>query len=343
MSNEQLLDVPPARAVSATGAVAYGRYRRPIPWPNVAAAGPLGRFRLKEWHYTSLVTDELFVAFGLVQLGYLANAFCYVVERADPGRSWQYEAMAPLGGGLRFASSSVGGVTSWRHGRAAIDAGWGGVWSVSLDLVVGGERLAGGFRFGALRGQRECESLALLFELGADRPAYTHKVAALRAEGRLWWRGRWHPVDGGLAALDWTRSVARRETRWKWASLSARDRGGRTVGLNLSAEVYDDADGDSQENAVWLDGRATTLGGVTFALPADPLAEAWRVRSLRGDEVELGFRPLGARRQALDLGLLRSDFVQPYGLFTGRLRPAGGPAVELVDAFGVVEDHLALW
>lgn len=342
MSNEQPLDVPPARAVDAAGAIAYGRYRRPIPWPNVAARGPLGRFRLKEWHYTSLVTDELFVAFGLVQLGYLANAFCYVVERDAPGRPWQYEAIAPLGAGLRFAPSSVSGVTTWRHGRAAIDAGFGsGVWSVSLDLAVGGERLAGAFRFGTLR-ERERETLALLFELGPNRPAYTHKAAALPAAGRLWWRGRWHVVDGGLAVLDWTRSVARRETRWKWASLSTREPDGRAVGLNLSAEVYDDADGDSQENVLWIDGRAVTLGGVAFDLPPDPLAGAWHLRSRRGDEVELEFRPLGARRQQLDLAVLRSDFVQPYGLFTGRLR-AGGRTVQLVDAFGVVEDHLAVW
>jgi hypothetical protein len=35
---------------------------------------------------------------------------------------------------------------------------------------------------------------------------------------------------------------------------------GRTVALNLSADVYDDAHGDSQENAVWIDGRTFAVG-----------------------------------------------------------------------------------
>jgi hypothetical protein len=339
MSNARLLEVPPARAVDGA-VINYGRYKGPIARPNIAPAGRLGRFRLKEWHYTSLTTEELFTAFGLVQLGYAANAFCYVVERADPSRAWQYEAIAPLGWGLDFAPSSVRGMTTWRRGRASISAGWGGDWCVSLDLDVGGEALAGSFRFGGAPGRGE--SIALLHELGPGRPAYTHKAAALPATGRLRWRGAWHSVDGGLAALDWTRSLARRTTRWKWASLSARLGDGRTVGLNLSAEVYDDAEGDSQENAAWIDGRVIPIGGVAFELPSDPISGRWRIRSRRGDEIDLEFEPLGARRQKLDLAVIKSDFVQPYGLFTGRMSLAG-EAVELDGAFGVVEDHLSVW
>ncbi|MBK7585296.1 MAG: DUF2804 family protein [Myxococcales bacterium] len=60
-------------------------------------------------------------------------------------------------------------------------------------------------------------------------------------------------------------------------------------------------------------------------------------------EVELEFRPLGARRQRLELGILRSNFVQAYGTFHGTVTPAGLASAEVDGVFGVVENHDALW
>ncbi len=332
------LEQPPHRAVQ-DGQVLYGRYRHPIPRPNIGATGRLGRLRLKEWHYTSVTTDRLFVAFGLVQLGYLANAFCYVVDRRDPTRSFEFESISPLGRGLRFAPSSVLGKTHWHHAGADILVSWDRGWKVSLDVPLDAGRLQGKLYF------EPQESLALLHELAPGRPAYTHKAAALPASGALTFRGERFTFDGGLASLDWTRSVALRETRWKWASLSTVLPDGQTVGLNLSAEVYDDARGDSMENALWLDGQVIPLGGVVFDVPDDPTSQPWHLRSRQGDDVDLEFHPLGARSQKLDLKVLKSDFVQPYGEFRGHITPPGSrDTVHLVEgAFGVVEDHLSVW
>lgn len=338
MSRSDLQEKPPYRAVDGAE-IHYGKYRYPIPRPNIKGPGRLGRLRLKEWHYTSLTTDRLFIGFGLVQLGYMANAFCYLVDRDDPSRRWEYEKVLPFGLGLTFAPSSVQGVTQWRLGDVRIRAAWdGGFTVVDLDVPLSGERLRGSFRCEA----DEC--LALLHELEPGRPAYTHKAAALPASGSLSWRGEQHSFDDGLGSLDWTRSVARRETRWKWAAFSGRLPDGRRVGLNLSAEVYDNRDGDSEENALWLDGRAIALGGVRFEVPGEPAVEPWRVHSRAGDEVDLEFRPFGARAQKIDAKLVVSDFVQPYGEFKGRIAPVGGAdAIELDGIFGVVEDHLARW
>ena len=108
---------PPRRAVE-DGVIRYGRYCYPIQRPKLDAPGPLGRMRLKQWHYTSVVTEECFLAVGLVQLGYLANAFCYFVDRRKGGQSWDHEALLPLGAGLHVAPSSVDGCTSYRRGGA---------------------------------------------------------------------------------------------------------------------------------------------------------------------------------------------------------------------------------
>jgi hypothetical protein len=331
MADPAITDAPPAHArIGATWA--YGRYRAPIPAPDLGVTG-LRRWRQKEWHYTAFTTDRWFLGFGLVQLGYVANAFLYVVDRRRPGRPMEHEGMSPLGRALRFAPSSVSGATTWRRGAEEVCVRWDGAgWQVRLDVPLAGERLQGEARMGT------GEALALLHPLGPDQPAYTHKGAALPLEGRLVLGREAIELDGGLASIDWTRSIARRETRWKWASFSARLAEGTPFGLNLSADVYDDAAGHSRENAFWHHGRVTPLGGVAFDVPSRPAAEPWRIRSLEGDAVALTFKPLGARAQRLNLGLVRSDFVQPYGHFHGSV---AGHRIE--GAFGVVEDHLSVW
>jgi len=320
----------PERLMGAEG-IRFGRYREPILDPRLALR-PWERFRLKEWHYSSVTTDRVFVAFGLVSLGYMANAFLYLVDRRRPEQLLEYEALSPLGLGMRFAPSSIAGRTSFRKGRDRLEISYDECWLVRIDLHLPGGHLRGSFRI------EPRESLALVHPLGDRRAAYTHKAAGLPVSGLLQLDTERYELEGALGVLDWTRSLADRETRWKWASSATRLESGESFGLNLSAEVYDDEAGDSRENAFWLGGKVRALGGVRFELPRNPGCEDWSIRSREGEEVALRFRPLGARSQQVNLRLVRSDFVQPYGLFDGYV--AGH---RLDAAFGVVEDHLALW
>ncbi len=206
-------------------------------------------------------------------------------------------------------------------------------WNVRLNVPLPtGQTLRGGFRL-----EPGESSLALLHDLGEGRPAYTHKSAGLRATGSIQLGDEAIDLGDANGQIDWTRSLAARETRWKWASFAGTSEG-RRVGLNLSAEVYDDAAGNSRENALFVDGHVVPLGGVRFDIGREPGVDDWRIRSREGDEVSLDFRPLGARAQHLDLHVLRSHFVQPYGLFRGRVRD-----IEIDDIFGIVEDHRSVW
>ena len=138
---------PPPGAIWAHGEFAGGRYAGPIADARIGPMGRLGRFRLKEWHYTALTTERWFVAFAVVQLGYLANAFCYVVDRRNPSRRREWSALSPLGRALSFAESSTRGTTTWRAGRNRIvltGADDGG--RVEIDVGLGAERLVGDFR-----------------------------------------------------------------------------------------------------------------------------------------------------------------------------------------------------
>jgi len=250
------------------------------------------------------------------------------VDRSSPHRPWEHEALSPLGRALSMAGSSVDGTTRWERGRDRVVASFDEGWDITLDLGAGGRRLTGSLWIDA-----EGESLGLVRHLGEGRAAYTHKAAALPAAGELHLGGEPIRLDDALAVLDWTRSLADRHTRWRWASFAGRSSGGERLGLNLSTDVYGD-----DENAAFVDGRAMPLGGVCFELPAEPARAPWRIRSREGDEVDLTFEPDGARSQNVDVRIVRSRFIQPYGRFRGRV--AG---MEVEDAYGVVEDHDALW
>jgi hypothetical protein len=326
------LPTPPDSFHRWTG-FSFGRYRGAFAEPVIEVEG-LRRYRLKEWHYLSVVTERHFVALGLVQLGYLAQLFAYVVDRRIPSHPWEAEILSPLGRGLHMAPSSIRGVTTFRRGADRVNVAYQDGFHVDLALSVDGRPLVGSLRF------EDAPGLSLVYPLGPKRPAYTHKAAGMRVEGDL--RFGDDVVLGagvrGFGVSDWTRSLADRETTWKWASFAGSDTEGRVLGLNLSSEVYDDPEGNSQENALFVGGEVQALGGVRFVLPADPRAQAWEIRSRHGREVELRFVPLGAREQNLQLGVIGTRFVQPYGTFHGRVLDH-----RIDGAFGVVEDHRSLW
>lgn len=102
MTQESALPLPPGQ-IRVGDAWQFGRYVKPFAHPDFG--NPLlTRFRLKEWHYSSFATDDWFFAVGLVQLGYVANAFAYLVDRRRPTLpARQFEALSPLGSALRFA------------------------------------------------------------------------------------------------------------------------------------------------------------------------------------------------------------------------------------------------
>ncbi|MFW2388519.1 MAG: DUF2804 domain-containing protein [Polyangiales bacterium] len=308
-----------------------GVFRTPFARAELRADG-WRRYRLKEWHYVSFTTDEWFIAVGLVHLGYVGNLFAYAVDRVQNRRAIEHGEMSPLGRALRIAPSSVRGTTSWKTRNATVSLTARDGWDIELDIPLGSERLRGHARID------ERESLAMLKELGPRRHAYTHKAAAWPASGQLELGPRTIRLDGGFGASDWTRSQADRITKWKWASMGGALADGSVIGLNLSADVYDDEAGHSLENALWVDGKVRRLSGVRFDVPAEPKSERWGIQSSGSDEIDITFEPRGAREDHTNFGLVRTDFVQPYGRFAGRVCGR-----ELDGCFGVVETHVSLW
>jgi len=70
--------------------------------------------------------------------------------------------------------------------------------------------------------------------------------------------------------------------------------------------------------------------------------QPWKIRTTDG-AAELEIIPQGLRRERVNLGLARTVYNQPYGLYSGTLVDSGGRRHAVQNAFGIAEDHVATW
>jgi hypothetical protein len=159
-----------------------------------------------------------------------------------------------------------------------------------------------------LDARRAPPPLTAACRLGPGRFNFTQKLVGLAAEGEIRVGNARFAARGEPAGLDFTHGYLARETSWRWA----------------------------------FDGAPCSVGPVRFAFePSAPLAP-WRIRSDDGS-LDLTFQPEGYRSQSVDLKVVVSKYVQPFGVFSGHLITASGERLELDALPGVTEDHTARW
>jgi len=158
---------------------------------------------------------------------------------------------------------------------------------------------------------------------------WTRKQAGCAVHGTL-------SLDGGpprpieaLAVIDDTAGHHARRTEWRWTAGVGEGPDGVALAWNLVAGVNDPVSGS--ERAVWVAGEPSEAPPVSFA------PDLSRVSCSDGSE--LHFLAEAERRRRENLLLIRSDYMAPFGLFSGTL-PGG---VELARGWGVMEHHRALW
>jgi hypothetical protein len=158
---------------------------------------------------------------------------------------------------------------------------------------------------------------------------WTRKRGAVRFRGQVRLDGETIALDE-LGVIDESAGYHPRRTDWCWSAGVGALTDGRPVGWNLVTGIHDDA--DASERTIWVDGAARQAPAASFSPGLDAVTFA-------GDGARLGFASEAVRARRDDLGLVRSDYVQPFGAFTGTL-PGG---LELAAGRGVMERHSALW
>jgi hypothetical protein len=212
---------------------------------------------------------------------------------------------------------------------------WWAVWDRARErLVARTARGSGGVRVNPRRLTVEGRRVQLDVALDDGRAievvsphgrqyAWTRKRGGVRARGWLELEGARRPLDL-LAIVDESAGYHGRHTVWRWSAGAGVAESGSSVAWNLVAGIHDAA--EASERTVWIDGEPHEVGPVTFA---DDLSS---VAGLR-------FWPEAVRARRENLLLVRSDYEQPFGTFTGNL-PVAGP---LREGWGVMERHDVHW
>ena len=163
-----------------------------------------------------------------------------------------------------------------------------------------------------------------------DRGNYiwTRKQAQVPVRGSVRIGDRRHSLDGG-AFIDDSAGYHDRHTSWRWSAGNGSTTDGHEVAWNLVDGLHDGV--PASERTLWVDGDPRELGPVTF--PAGLSGVCF------DDGASLSFGEWSSRQQRMNLLLLRSDYRQPFGVFSGTL-PGG---IELAQGYGVMEQHDVHW
>jgi len=348
-----LLETPP-RAVE-DGRPLYGIYKRPFACLNLLDAGatadgsgglPRWRrsLRLKEWEHFGVFAGPYFLGVAMVDLKLAGLSWCCLFHRPSGTLAEQRRRLLP--GRVRIPPALV-------NGSCELRAGGGYRVSVENRLGEGFHRLR--VRVAARQGfpgvhadlvlwerPEQVQPIIALLPLGEGRPFFSHKAPCF-PEGTLRVGAETLELSGreSVALLDFHRALYPRHTFWEWATFAGFDRRGDLIGMNLTRNVIQ-RDDLHNENGVWFRNTLHPVGPAEFRIPRDRAAP-WHIRS-RDGHVDVVFRPLGqGRSETVRLGPFHGRYVQPLGLFSGKLQDGAGVVHAVEDVMGMAEDHRVAW
>ena len=345
------LDLPaaPASVEDDHGQPRFGSYAGTIPEVNLARLrgvyhlGIAGRLaKHKRWQYVMLATPEVLAVLSVADLGYTANAFVCAVDLREGNVLFDRGYMGLPSPFTTISNHPSGGASARFHGPGARFTIARPRNEDPYQINVRASRWRGGrFSCSAVIAAGQAPPLTMIGPVPADGVVnVTQKWSALPVSGTLEAGGRRYALEDGMAGLDYTNGYLARRTAWRWAFASGRLSDGTPVGLNL-VEGFNEASEEANENVLWLGERLVPLDRARFEYDRSRVLDPWRVTTNDGG-IELRFRPVHAHREERDYKIVKSHFVQPLGLFEGRIRL--DKKVLSVDGLpGVVEDQDILW
>lgn len=292
--------------------------------------GALGKyFHYKQFQFVSLFTPRYIIGIAVADIRYLSSAFCYLYDR-DNNALVEQTWLRPLALDKQITPSCYHGKTAIskdkiqfiiEHGRWHIKAT---SRHLALDVL--------------LHPPADSLPLSVTTPTGYSGWTYTQKHNALSVTGRLIIDGEEQNLTHALAGYDFSAGYMRRETSWRWASINTEIQD-TTLGLNLAAGVNETG---SCENALWVNGQRQLLVPVHFQFSRQHIVQPWHIYSENG-QIELTFTPLNKRSEKLNFWLLKSNFRQFIGHFSGVITDNDGRQHTLNNVLGLTEDHYAKW
>lgn len=294
----------------------------------------------KQFQFVSISHPDWQIGIAIADIRYAGSAFCYFFDRRNNVLD-DIELLKPFSIGVNMSRSPTSGTASINATPAGA-ARSNSKQSIAItlqqynwQLTLDGPLLRGEL---TLHGDTDASPLALCTPTGYNGWTYTQKHNGLPVSGNLNYRGATLDLTTTLAGYDYSAGYMRRETSWRWGSISAQLPQGR-FGLNLANGVNETG---TTENCLWLNGIKQLLAPVSISLNRQQPDTPWHFVSA-DQRLNLQFQPSGCRQQRLNLGILASNFRQYCGVFSGEIWLETGEKLRLNQVPGLAEDHFARW
>ena len=286
-------------------------------------------FHYKQFQFVSIVTETHIIGVAIADIRYLSSAFCYVYDiqnnELEEG-SW----LRSLGFDKQVTSSPFEGTTNIAGQSIVFDIE-NGQWKVSLNTKLIKGKIC-------LEPESDSLPMAMCSPTGYSGWTYTQKHNALKVTGSLEINQQPISLEQARTGYDFSAGYMRRETSWRWASINSLA-GQKSIGLNLAAGVNETG---TCENVLWVDGSRHLLNPVHFMFNRDDIDRPWTITSQDG-RINLTFTPINQRSEKLNLWVLKSNFRQFIGHFSGSIQDNDGIIHQLENVLGLTEDHFARW
>ena len=339
----------PARMVEEDGSINFGTFLKPFRDANILDSllysAPCKipdfwkRFRLKQWQHFGIITPSHYLGVVIFDARFMGVSFFYVYDRI---KNQRFEHARQLPGSSALVAAQV---YDDRCEFAAkgyqirfenkLDQGF---HRIHIDIGRNHDLPAVKGEIEVYEDLNSIEPLVQVSPITAQRPFYTHKVAA-PASGTIMIDSREIVLDrkSTVALIDEQKTFYPYVSFWKWATAAGFDSEGRIQAFNLCENMIAD-DEDFNENCFWIDGKIHCLNAARFEF--ENIMQPWKMKTTDG-KADLNFVPAGERAEKISVGgLIKSDFHQPFGLYNGTFKDDAGRIYPISNFFGLAEHHI---
>ncbi len=339
----------PESMVEKDGKINFGTFRAPFTNANILdvpfnesrkASSWWKSFRLKEWQHFGVITPSHYFGMVIFDAKFMGVSFFYAYDRKAnkrfehsvqlPGRSSRVAAQVyddfcefkKSGYYLRFENKLKDGF----HKIIVDIKGVKNIPAVQGEITV-------------FEDLKSIEPLVQVSPVTPFRPFYTHKFAA-PAGGELMLGSQRVVINKkeDVALMDEQKTYYPYVSFWKWATAAGYNEYGELMAFNLCQNMIAD-DEDYNENCMWVDGKIYCLKAARFKFDEKNVLHQWEVRTNDGF-MELLFTPSGERAEKISVGLIGSDFHQPFGMYNGRFKDENNRIYPLTNLFGLADHHV---
>ena len=340
----------PEKMVEKDGTINFGTFKTPFRNANILDA-PLylsshkvpafwKKFRLKEWQHFGIITPTHYFGMVIFDAKFMGVSFFYAYDRIENKR-FEHSVQLP-GVASRVASQVYDDSCEFKKKgyRLYIENRLNeGFHKIIIDIE--GKRSLPSVK-GEIKIFEDLNTIEPLVQVSpvtSFRPFYTHKVAA-PAEGMIKLGDKEIVIDRkrDVALMDEQKTYYPYSSFWKWSTAAGYNEYGELLAFNLCQNMITD-DEDHNENCMWVDGKIHCLKAARFKFEKDNVLRPWEVKTTDG-HLDLLFTPSGERAEKISVGLIVSDFHQPFGMYNGRFKDENNRIYPITNCFGLAEHHV---